>query len=269
MAGWIVKYDGPCSRCGTILPAGREAVWDRRLKKMHCIECPTASSPAPSPRPLDGGVAGGSARREYERRLAKREAALKGRWGNRVGSWINRFADEPQSIRAWGLGAAGEELLAAALERVPELVLLNDRRMAGTWGNIDHIAIAPSGIFVLDAKYYEGLIKVVNLGSFFRSDWRLMVGGRNKSGLAENMAWQLKAVTKALVNGGVDPLPPVSAVLCFIDPSFPIFDRPRSFEGVRIESEKSVVRVLTEPVVISAQGIQMLAQILAEALPAK
>jgi hypothetical protein len=149
----------------------------------------------------------GSAPREYERRLGKRETALKGRWGDRVGGLINRFADEPQSIRAWGLGAKGEELLAAALAKVPDLVVLNDPRVTGTRGNIDHIAIAPAGVFVLDAKYHEGLVKVVNKGSIFRSGWRLTVGGRNKSGVAENMGWQLEALMKAL-DVGVDPLPP-------------------------------------------------------------
>ena len=67
----------------------------------------------------DGGVAGGSARREYERRLAKLETERKARCGQRVGGWIHRFKDEPQSIRAWGLGGKGEELLSAALMNVP------------------------------------------------------------------------------------------------------------------------------------------------------
>ena len=160
-------------------------------------------------------------------------------------------------------------MLAAALAKVPDLVVLNDRRVAGTRGNIDHIAIAPAGVFVLDAKYYQGLIKVVDKGSFFRSDLRLTVGGRNKSGLAENMGWQLKAVTKALVDAGVDPLPPVTAVLCFVDASFPIFGRPKSFEGVRIESDRSIVKVLGEPVVLEPMEVDRLAHIIAAALPAK
>lgn len=269
MAGWIVKFDGPCSKCGTTLRAGTEAMWDRRIQKMQCLQCPTSAMPEPSPPPLEVGVAGASARREYERRLGKRESELKGRWGNRVGGWINRFADKPQSIRAWGLGAKGEEVLAAALTKVPDLFVLNDRRVAGTRGNIDHIAIAPAGVFVLDAKYYQGLIKVVDKGSMLRSDWRLTVGGRNKSGLAENMGWQLKAVTNALVDAGVDPLPPVTAVLCFVDASFPILGRPKSFEGVRIESDRSIVKVLGEPVVLTSNAIERLSLQLAERLPAK
>ncbi len=236
---------------------------------MHCIECPTDAMPDPSPPPLDVGVAGRSARREHDRRLAKLEAERKARFGDRVGGWIHRFKDEPQSIRAWGLGAKGEELLGAALAKVPDLVVLNDRRVPGTRGNIDHIAIAPAGVFVIDAKHYEGMIRVVDKGSLFRSDWRLTVGGRNKSDLAENMGWQLKAVTKALVDAGVDPLPPVTAVLCFVDASFPILSRPKSFEGVRIESDKSIVKILGKPPILPSSEIDRIAHILASSFPPK
>jgi hypothetical protein len=270
MAGWIVKYDGPCSRCGRILRAGEEAVWDRRLRKMHCIECPSDATQNVSPPPLDVGVAGGSAQREYGRRLAKREAALKGRWGDRVGGWISRFADEPSSIRAWGLGARGEELLGAALEQVPELLVLNDRRVRGTRGNIDHVAIAPAGVFVVDAKFYGGrMIRVVDKGSFFRTDLRLTVGGRDKSDLADRMDLQIEAVTDTLIESGVDPLPPITAVLCFVGASWPILTRPKSFSGVRLESERSIVKAFGEPAVLPSVEIARLARILAEGLPAK
>jgi hypothetical protein len=239
------------------------------VNKMHCIECPTVPTAHPSPPPIDLGIAGGSARREEQRRHVRRETELKSRWGDRVGGWINRFANQPQSIRAWGLGARGEELLGAALLNVPDLVVLNDRRVQGTKGNIDHIAIAPAGVFVVDAKLYEGFIQVVEKGSFFRSDLRLTVGGRNKSDLAENMGWQVKAVTKALMDAGVEPLPPITAVLCFLEPSWPMFRRPKSFGGVRIESERSIVPLLTEPVRLDASAIESLSTLLAAALPAK
>jgi Nuclease-related domain. len=238
---------------------------------MSCLVCPTAAAPVPEPSPplIDSGTAGRSARQEQARCQVKREAELKDRWGNRLGGLINRFADEPQSIRAWGLGAHGEELLGAALAKVPDLVVLNDRKVAGTKGNIDHIAIGPAGVFVIDAKYYEGLIEVVNKGGWFSADWRLTVGGRNKSNLTENMGWQVKAVTKALMDAGVDPLPPVTSVLCFVDGNWPFFRPPKAFEGVLLESERSIVKVLGAPIVLGRPDIDRIAHVLADALPAK
>lgn len=121
--------------------------------------------------------------------MAKRETELEGRWGKRVGGWINRFAAEPQSIAAWGIGAKGEELLAEALLAVPGLIALHDRRVRGTKGNIDHIVIAPAGVVVVDAKHYEGMIALRNYGWFLRPDWRLTVNRRDKSKLARDMGW--------------------------------------------------------------------------------
>jgi len=269
MAGWIVKRDGPCSKCGTLLRAGETAVWVRGANRMECLACPPLPIFDPSPPPVDSGVAGLSARREQHRRRAGLEADRKARWGNRVGGWVNRFAEEPQSIRAWAIGAKREELLGAALARVPGLIVLNDRKVKGTRGNVDHIAVAPAGVFVIDANQRSGFIEVVDKGSFFRSDLRLIIGGRNESKLAADMGWQLKAVTAALIEAGVDPLPPIAAVLCFIDPNWPLFRRPKSFDGVRIESEASIVKVLGEPAALPSAEIDRLAQVVAEALPAK
>jgi hypothetical protein len=36
---WIVKYDGPCSNCGTMLAKGTEAVWRQRERRMLCLDC--------------------------------------------------------------------------------------------------------------------------------------------------------------------------------------------------------------------------------------
>jgi nuclease-like protein len=269
MGPWIVKYDGPCSMCGTTLRAGTEAVWDRRLRKMHCIECPAEATPDSSPPPLEVGVAGGSARREYDRRQAKREAELKSRWGNRVGGWINRFADEPQSIRAWGLGAYGEELLGDALAAVEGLYILSDRRVRGTRGNIDHLVVAPAGVFVVDAKYMEGLVEVRNYGGLFRSERRLTVNRRNKSQLARNMSWQVDAVVEALNAHDLEVGCPVAPILCFVQARWPFFGAPTQFEGVYLESERSIVKRLALPVVHSPAESEYLAGILADEFPPK
>jgi hypothetical protein len=268
-SGWTVKRDGPCSKCGTILLAGTPAIWNRSTRKMTCIECPAPSVEAPSIPPIEAGVAGGSARREQERRLAKREARNRERWGDRVGGWVNRYGAVPQSISAWGIGARGEELLGAALAAVPGLIVLHDRRVPGTRGNIDHIVIAPAGVFVVDAKHYADLIEIRNYGWFFRPDLRLTVGRRDKSKLARDMDWQVDAVKKALVDAGIDPLPPITSVLCFVDGRWPIFHPPEEFEGVRLESERSIVRLLTASSTLEASEGDRLARILASAFPAK
>ena len=128
---------------------------------------------------------------------------------------------EPQSTRAWAVGAAGEEKLAAELDKVAGLRMLHDRRVPGTRGNIDHIVIAPAGVFVVDAKNYQGRIEIRDYGSFFRTDDRLTIGGRDCSAMADKMGWQVDAVTAAMTANGVDSLPPVTPVLCFLSVEWP------------------------------------------------
>ena len=261
MGEWRVKYDGVCSRCGTLLRAGEVAVYDRSTRTIHCVACPTA--PAPHPREIDAGVAGRSARKEHESRAAKREAAVRERWGNRIGGVVLALTDQPQSTRAWAVGARGEEKLAAALDG---FTVLHDRRVPGTRGNIDHVVVAPAGVFVVDAKRYEGRIEIRNHGWFLRPDERLHVGRRDCSALADNMGWQVAAVEAALQAAGVVPLPPVIPVLCFIDGDWPLLSPPDVFRGVRLEGPRSLRKRLVGEVLDDA-AIVHLSRILSTALP--
>ena len=268
MAGWIVKYDGPCSKCGTLLRAGETAVWIRGANRMECLVC-AGLEPEPAPSgPLDVGVAGGSAWKEYDRRSAKRNSRIEEQWGRFAGV-VKALTHEPQSTRAWAVGAAGEEELARRIGEVDGVRILNDRRVPGTRGNIDHIVIAPAGIFVVDAKHMRGLIEIRNVGPFWRSDYRLFVGRRDKTSLAEGLGWQVEAVENAFIDAGVDPFPPITPVLCFINGEWPPFRAAEVFDGVRLEGPKSIKKLLTARRLISDTGIDLLAGILAEALPAK
>ena len=269
---WRVKYDGTCTRCGTALLKGMPAVWDRATRTIHCIECPVPQPPPPPPAPatVDKGVAGHSARVEYERRAAKREAAITERWGTGLVSKVVRAVSvEPQSTRAWAIGAAGEEKLAAELDKVAGLRMLHDRRVPGTRGNIDHIVIAPAGVFVVDAKNNQGRIEIRDRGSFFRTDYRLTVAGRDCSAMADKMGWQVDAVRSAFEAHGIDPMPPITPVLCFLNVEWPLLGAPESFRGVRLESHRSIKRLMTKSVLLTEPQSDHLLAVLAEALPPK
>lgn len=90
-----------------------------------------------------------------------------------------KLGDEPQRERAWRDGAMGEEAVASHLAKTcPDVVVLHDRRMPRSRANIDHIAIAPSGVFVIDAKRYRGKIEVRK--PLF-GDAKLVIRGRDKT----------------------------------------------------------------------------------------
>jgi hypothetical protein len=176
---------------------------------------------------------------------------------------------EPQSTRAWEIGARGEEKLAAALAEVPGLQVLNDRRVPGTRGNIDHIVVAPAGVFVVDAKHYDGMVRVRDRGGMFRTDLRLYVGRRDCSKLAEGLRWQVEAVSAVLAAGSTESPPPLTAVLCFIDAEWPLFRAPGTYGGVRLETDRSLRKLVTASVQLNAAAIEGMSRLLAIAFPSK
>jgi hypothetical protein len=214
------------------------------------------------------GTAGASARQEYERRHASREAKVRARLGNVLGGIVLAVTDDPQSTRAWARGAVGEEKLAEALAGVDGLTVLQDRRVPGTRGNIDHIVIAPAGVFVVDAKLYKGLIRVRDVGGWFKTDLRLYVGSRDCSKLADNMGWQAEAVQRVL-DATAQGIPAVTPVLCFVDGDWPLISPPEFYKSVRLEGKRSIKKLVTKSNALSADKIGQLARILATAFPPK
>jgi hypothetical protein len=143
-----LRYAGTCRVCSRPLAAGADAVYERDSKTVRCVDCAAA---APDTEP---GNAGASARREYERRRSSREQRVRAAHP-KLGGLILALSDDPQSTRAWERGALGEELMAQRLTDLPDTFrVLHDRRRRGTRANIDHIAIGPTGVWVIDAKRY-------------------------------------------------------------------------------------------------------------------
>lgn len=243
-------------------------MYERPTHSIRCVVCPAAAEVRGEDPAFDSGVAGASARREYERRKANRETTIRGRFG-RFGGAVLALTDDPQSTRAWATGAHGEEKLAKALEGIEGLRALHDRRVPGGRANIDHIVVAPAGVFVVDAKHYKGRIEIRNRGWFLRPDHRLYVGRRDCSALATGLGWQVEAVATALSTAGFDPLPPVTPVLCFVDGEWPLFSPPDVYAGVRLESIKSIRKLLVAVGPLDQPSIDRLAGLLAAALPAK
>ena len=279
-----LRYAGQCVVCGAALAQGVPALYDKASKTVRCVACsnvaavvapvtepptadPVAEVVAAEPSSIDFGTAGASAQREHDRRAAKREERVKERFGRRFGGLLLAVVDEPQSTRAWAQGALGERKLAEALAGVPDVVVLHDRKVPGTRGNIDHLVIAPGGLFVIDAKRYKGRLQIRDKGGLFRTEWRLYVGGRDCSHLAENMGWQVKAVETLL--GSVDSQVAVTPVLCFLEVEWPLLFATESFHGVRLASPRGLRKLATRTHALDAAEIDKLARILATGFPAK
>jgi len=184
------------------------------------------------------GGAGASARREHDRRKVKREAGVRQRHP-RLGGVILALSDAPQHETSWSRGADGEKLVEQALaKRCPHVALLHDRRIPGSRANIDHIAVAPTGVWVIDTKRYKGKVQIAK--PLFGKP-TLTIAGRDKTKLVDGLAKQVQLVTAALADlyTGV----PIRGCFCFVDSELPLFGAP-SVNGLTIFGRKGLAKQL-------------------------
>ncbi len=144
-------------------------------------------------------------------------------------------------------------------------VLLSDRRVPRTRGDIDHIAIAASGVWVIDAKHYTGRVEPRDKGGWFRTDWRLYVDGRDKTKLVDALDWQIAVVEKALSGEEV----PIHAALCFVGANWGLFSKPFQHAGVWVTWVAKLADIILEPGPLGEDEVQAVAAKLARVLPAK
>jgi hypothetical protein len=119
-----------------------------------------------------------------------------------VGRAILALSSTPQSIEAWRAGAVGEGTVGRRLDRLAAkgVVTLHDRSIPRSRANIDHIAVGPSGVYVIDTKFRSGgKVDVRRTGSLFRpGPPHLVVGGRDGSHFTGSMARQMVVVEAAM-----------------------------------------------------------------------
>jgi hypothetical protein len=292
-----LRYAGKCRECGTELAQGTTALYDRTARQVVCLACSdgveqttltiasptedlsTASGPASDPPPaaqdeprldgtvVDSGTAGVSARREFERRVSKREQRIRGRHPT-LGALILALSDDPQSTTAWQRGARGEELLGKRLDGLNEhgVRLLHDRRIPRTRANIDHIVISGAGVFVLDAKRYKGRPHLRIEGGILRPRTEtLMVGSRKCNPLVDGMTKQVQLVTDAVAAGGGEV--PVTGMLVFIEADWPLFGGDFTTQGVKVLWPKKATEHILKPGSLVGDQIAELHRALANAFP--
>jgi hypothetical protein len=159
---------------------------------------------------------GASAQREYARRQQARRQRVRARYGP-VGSLVAALAGEPRNVDAWRQGAEGEAATARALEwrlHRSDAIVMHDRRVA--WGgraNVDHIAIGPGGVTVIDTKSSRGRIQLATVGIINRRE-QLLVNGRDRTSQLDSLQRQMERVAGVLVQNDAGDVS-VFGALCF------------------------------------------------------
>jgi hypothetical protein len=273
-----LRYPAVCSLCGSEMSLGTQGWWDSDERVATCPDChsverrvmrPVASDgpPKESVAPAEvstSGEAGASARHVFEQKHRRRDERIDQRWGAAAGV-VKFLSREPQSTKAWARGSEGERRLATLLAKDlgEKAVLLHDRRIPESKANIDHVAVAPSGIWIIDAKNYKGKVEQRDTGGPFKSDQRLYVNNRDRTQLVTGLARQINAVLEAIEDIDV----PIDAALCFVDAEWGFFSKPFQQGGVWVTWPKRLCEKIAAPGPLSSDDVMRIGEKLTSSLP--
>jgi hypothetical protein len=155
-----------------------------------------------------------------------------------------------------------EESVAEALERRSreEVRFLHGRSMPLAGPSIDHIAIAPGGVWVIDARRYDGEAYVVGRGPA----QQLWIGHENRTDLVADLADQVEAVSSIVEE--ICPDVRTHGALCFVDTDLPVF-RTLTVRGYPLCWAKAMAKRLNVDGPVDDAWAHLLVEELAAAFP--
>jgi hypothetical protein len=231
---------------------GSEAWWDGDAHTATCLAC-KVDAPADPFAGVDRdlrGTPGGSAQAEADRK--------------------NQAGHSQRSTEPWEKGSDGERLLSRYLHEEAgrgQLLILDDRQIPGTKANIDLIAVAPSGVYVIDAKNYQGKVELRASGFGRWRQEQLVVKGRDRTHLADNMERQIAAVREAFDSAHVGSGVSIHAVLCFVGAEWDLFFSAFTVNGVHVVAPQPLRRRLRKEGPLDAGRRDQVARLLSLRLP--
>jgi hypothetical protein len=115
-----------------------------------------------------------------------------------------RFRPSPDAV-AWRRGAAGERSTARLLGQLERhgWAVLHDLAVPGSRANLDHLAIGPGGVFVIDSKQYRGRLQ-------FDSSGRLWHGRYPLAPVLRTVEFEADQAAQVLPDPGVAVVPIVA-----------------------------------------------------------
>jgi nuclease-like protein len=158
--------------------------------------------------------------------------------------WARKAESEDRARRL-------ETLLAGSGVR-----LLSDRRVPGARATIDHLAIGPRGITVIDAVRERGRARIAG--------GRLLVEGEDHTTLVRDVLRQVEVIRLGLA---ATPNLPIGGAICWVEPDGLPRVRNLSLDGVPILGPRVLAEELRRPGPVSQRWVRHFTSILDRRLP--
>jgi len=166
-----------------------------------------------------------------------------------------------------GSAPARKRVMEAITRRAGDrAVVLLDRALPSGGpeaGALVDLVVAPSGLWVLDARAYDGLVEQRARGGWARGDFRLYLDGYEQSVLVEDLALRRDAAAAAV---GAHRAP-VTGALCFVGAEWPLFAKPWRQGNVWVTWMTPLVKMVAGPGPVSPERVAALAELAEAALP--
>lgn len=212
-------------------------------------------------------AAGGSAQAEFEAGKRRRAERIRRTWPVAVGltlvimlmvyllmqphvgpAWgalaaagaalmlMGAYLEVPQTLDAWRIGAEGERTTARYLDGLAEagFIVLHDRKVPGYGGNLDHVAIGPTGVWAIETKNVAGKVEI--------DGDSLRIRGYRQDRMVDQVYREAAAVQVALGESLTRLGLTVTPVICLHRAELPWFSK--TVRGVRLASGRQLVRLL-------------------------
>lgn len=238
-----LRYGGTCKSCGRKVEQ-REMGWhDPKISKILCADC-------------------GNALAEQSDKAHTSPQSPIG------GSSTLRWAKSGNS-RNRRKGAAGEYLMDLRLHRdlTNGEVVLNDRRVPGGGGNIDHIVVAQSGVWIVDTKAWEGKLEYRGASGFFDANERLFFKGKDCTNLVDDIYAQVIPIAELLDDRSI----PIRPALVFTNADWAstlrlMSNKPYRHNHVAIAWPKALISEIKRSGPLGSQAISTIGRRLNEQL---
>jgi hypothetical protein len=142
--------------------------------------------------------------------------------------------DRGRALEAFLTGAFGEPI-----------VVLHNRQAPNTRGVIDHLVVAPSGVWVIDAAP-GGKAEQRQVGTRRSPETRLFVNDNDQSELVAGLAWQTNAIRAVLdpIHLGESPIHPTVVPTSDAQGRFA---KPFEIDGAHVTWGKHLIELIAKP----------------------
>jgi hypothetical protein len=147
---------------------------------------------------------------------------------------------EPFRIRAWSPPALAAGAITSMLDALTQygVVAWHGVRLRGTRRRLDHLVVAPAGVFLVFERRWRGRVELRSGGKAWRSKNRLVVGAHDRTRAARTRVRDVVHVREALGPHMV----PVQALICVVDGDWPLWPKPLEVDGVGVVWPKELER---------------------------